>query len=280
MLLAEVLKRATGYLETHGSSSPRLDAELLLAHALALRRLDVYLQHDRDLSEAELTSYRELIRRRGEGEPVAYLTGRKEFMGLEFEVTRAVLVPNPDTETLVQRAVTWARERAQPLDFADVGTGSGCIAVAIAHYAPQVRVFAADIDAAALEVAARNVARHHLEDRVALAQGDLLQPLPGRLDAICANLPYVAQDAILPPEVTAQPPTALYAGDQGNELVERLLRESPGRLNPAGVVLLEIDPPLLEKLGPVADELFRNHRVHRDLGGLERVLELWDSRAS
>src|SRR5207249_4826354 len=111
LTLIEVLRRATGYLEQHGSGSARLDAELLLAHSLGLRRLDLYLQFERPLADAELGLYRDLIARRGKGEPVAYLVGRKEFMGLEFEVTRDVLVPNPDTELLVQRAVSWGRER-------------------------------------------------------------------------------------------------------------------------------------------------------------------------
>src|SRR5439155_307388 len=166
LTLIEVLKRATGYLEQHGSSSPRLDAEILLAHALGLRRIDLYLQHERLLSDPELKPYRDLIGRRGKGEPVAYLVGRKEFMGLELEVTPEVLVPNPDTEVLVQLAVSWGRENPGRRRFADVGTGSGCIAVALAHFLPEVEVFATDVSAGALEVAKRNAARHAVGERV------------------------------------------------------------------------------------------------------------------
>src|SRR5207302_1647837 len=132
--IVEVLKLTAGYLQKHGSESSRLDAELLLAHALKLKRLDLYLKFDHQLNESVLSKYRALVARRAKGEPVAYLVGHKEFMGLDFEVTPDVLVPNPDTEVLVQRAVALARDSATPLRVADVGTGSGCIAVSIAHY--------------------------------------------------------------------------------------------------------------------------------------------------
>jgi len=153
----EVLKLAADHFQKHGSDSARLDAEVLLAHALGLRRLDLYLKFDRPLSELELSSYRDLTSKRGKGEPVAYLVGHKEFMGLDFVVTPAVLVPNPDTEVLVQRAVELAREAGGPLRIADVGTGSGCIAIAIAHYAPNAEVVASDVAPDALEIAAQKV---------------------------------------------------------------------------------------------------------------------------
>lgn len=272
MTLLEVLRRATGYLEKHGSSSPRLDAELLLGHALGVRRIDLYIQFERPLKETELEPYRELIGRRGRGEPVAYLVGHKEFMKLDFEVTPAVLVPNPDTELLVERAVMWGRERGGPLRVADVGTGSGCIAVSVAHYLPQARVWAADDDPAALEVARRNVARHGLDERVALCRGDLLEPLPGELDLICANLPYVAEGAKLPAEVVAQPGHALFAPEGGAALVRRLLVEAPGRLAPQGAVLAEIGPGIEEALDLSG---YAGHRFHRDLAGLTRMVEAW-----
>jgi hypothetical protein len=145
LTIVEVLKLSADYLQKRGSESSRLDAELLLAYALKVRRLDLYLKFDRPLDEAELAAYRALIARRGKGEPVAYLIGQKEFMGLAFEVTRDVLVPNPDTEVLVQRAVAIARETQRPLRVADVGTGSGCIAVSVAHYAQNTEVWASDI---------------------------------------------------------------------------------------------------------------------------------------
>jgi len=276
LTLLEVLRRATGYLTSHGSGSARLDAELLMAHALGVRRLDLYLQFDRPLGEADLAPYRELLGRRARGEPVAYLVGRKEFMKLEFEVTPAVLVPNPDTEVLVQRAVTWCRERGGPVRVADVGTGSGCIAVSVAHYVPEAIVWAADVDTDALAVARRNVERHGVGDRVTLLQGDLLEPFPSPLDLICANLPYVAEGADVPAEVLAQPRRALFAGDDGAALVRRLLGAAPARLTAGGAVLAEVDPPLLPAIAD-ALEGYAGHRFHRDLGGQVRVVEAWIS---
>jgi len=275
LTVIEVLKAASGHLTKQRSSSARLDSELLLAQTLGIKRLDLYLQFDRPLSDDELGRFRELIRRRGHGEPVAYLVGRKEFMALEFEVTPAVLVPNPDTELLVQRAVAIARQSDSPLRVADVGTGSGCIAIALAHYAPRVEVWASDVSEPALEVAGRNVARHGLGERVHLVCGDLVAPLPGELDLICANLPYLAAGLTLPAEVTAQPRDALFAAGDGAGLVVRLLEAAPAKLGPGGRVLAELDPAIVETVSAAASRGFANVKVHRDLGGHERMLEAW-----
>jgi release factor glutamine methyltransferase len=272
--LLEVLKRATGYLGSHGSSSARLDAELLLAHALGLRRLDLYLQFERPLSDSELAPYRELVAHRGRGQPVAYLLGHKEFMKLDLEVSPAVLVPNPDTELLVEKAVSWARGRGAAVRVADVGTGSGCIAVSVAHYVPGATVWASDDDPAALEVAERNVRAHDLEARVRLCRGDLLAPLPEGLDLVCANVPYVAEEerADLPPEVLAQPAHALFAADRGSATVRRLLAAAPAKLAPGGAVFAEIGPGIDAMLDLTG---YAGHRFHRDLAGLVRVVEAW-----
>ena len=274
--LIDVLRLSTTYLGDHGSTSARLDSELLCAQALGLRRIDLYLQFDRPLDEQELTSIRELVRRRGKGEPVAYITGTREFYGRSFRVTPDVLVPRPDSETLVQRAVAFLRDRpGAELRIADLGTGSGCIAVAVAHYAQDVEIWAGDLSSQALEVAARNVARHSLEQRVHLVCGDLMEPLPGTFDLVCANLPYLAAGAGLPAEVLSQPSVALYAGGDGAELVSRLLEAAPARLNPGGRVLVEVDPSILTPVLEVADRQYGGRRIHRDLGGHERVLEAW-----
>jgi release factor glutamine methyltransferase len=274
LTIVEVLKLSADYLQKHGSDSSRLDAELLLAYALNVKRLDLYLRFDRPLDEPELAAYRALVARRGKGEPVAYLVGRKEFMGLAFEVTRDVLVPNPDTEVLVQRAVAIARGSEGPVRVADVGTGSGCIAISIAHYAPNAEVWASDISPEALEVAARNVSRHGVGERVRLVRGDLMEPLSGNFDLVCANLPYVPAGAPLPAEVTAQPSRALYAEEEGAALVARLLAEVPDHLLPGGRVLAELDPSIVGAVVARAGG-FGGHRLHRDAGGHERVLEAW-----
>lgn len=273
MTIVEVLKLSADFLQKHGSGSSRLDAELLLAHALKVRRLDLYLKFDHPLSESELAAYRALIARRGKGEPVAYLTGHKEFMGLDFAVTPAVLVPNPDTELLVQRAVELAREWQRPLRVADVGTGSGCIAIAIAHYAGNTEVWASDVSAEAVELAAINAGRLGVAGRVHPERGDLLDPLPGDFDLICANLPYLASDAVLPAEVTAQPARALYAEHGGAALVAHLLKSAPARLRPGGCVLAELDPAIVDVVSESAARDYAAHRIHRDLAGHDRVLE-------
>lgn len=275
MTIVEVLKLSADYLQKHGSDSPRLDAEVLLAHALDMRRLDLYLKFDRPLTEPELSAYRALIGRRGKGEPVAYLVGHKEFMGLDFEVTPHVLVPNPDTEVLVQRAVAIARESLGPVRVADVGTGSGNIAIAVAHYAPNTEVCATDISDEALAVAARNVARHHLTDRVHVQHGDLMNGLDGDFDLVCANLPYIAAGTKLPAEVVAQPAGALFAEERGAALIRRLLAETHNRLRSGARVLAEIDPLIAREVTEMAAHRFANHQVHRDLAGHERVLEAW-----
>jgi release factor glutamine methyltransferase len=275
LTIVEVLKLSTDYLQKHGSQSARLDAEVLLAHALGLRRLDLYLKFDSPLRDPELSAYRALLARRGRGEPVAFLVGHKEFMGLDFEVTPDVLVPNPDTEVLVQRAVAIARETHEPVRVADVGTGSACIAIAVAHYAPNTEVWASDVSPEALAVAARNVARHHLAERVHLEQGDLMGGLAGEFDLVCANLPYVASGARLPAEVAAQPARALYADEGGTALVRRLLAEASPRLRPGGRVLAEIDPAIAAAMSELAARDFAGHRIHRDAGGHERVIEAW-----
>ena len=279
MTVLEVLKLASDHFQKHGSDSARLDAEVLLAHALGLRRLDLYLKFDRPLSEPELVKYRSLTAKRAKGEPVAYLVGHKEFMGLDFIVTRAVLVPNPDTEVLVQRAVELAREAGGLMRMADVGTGSGCIAIAVAHYASNVEVVASDTSEDALEIAARNVAAHGLGDRVQLVCGDLMAPLQGSFDLVCANLPYLpdylAAASRLPAEVVAQPARALYAEAGGSALVTRLLDEAPARLTAGGRVLAELDPSIVSSAVAAADRGFAGHRIHRDLAGHERVIEAW-----
>jgi release factor glutamine methyltransferase len=275
LTVIEVLKAASGHLQKHSSDSARLDAEVLLAQALGLRRLDLYLQFDRALSDDELSRYRGLVAKRAHGDPVAYLVGHKEFMALDFEVTPAVLVPNPDTEVLVQRAVSIARQANGPMRVADIGTGSGCIAIAIAHYAPGVDVWASDVSREALEVAARNVTRHSVGERVHLVCGDLLDPLPGQFDLICANLPYVAPGTDLPAEVTAQPAGALYADRDGAAIVLRLLAAAPARLNAGGRLLVEVSPRILAAVNEAAVRAFSNHETHRDLGGHERVVESW-----
>ncbi|MHC4974747.1 MAG: peptide chain release factor N(5)-glutamine methyltransferase [Planctomycetota bacterium] len=236
MIVREVLQRSATWLDKKGSEAARLEAELLLAHVLGTERLGLYAAAERRLGDGELESYRGLLRRRADGEPVAYLTGRREFYGLELEITRDVLVPRPETELLVDRA-----RELRPARILDLGTGSGCVAIACASQMPDATVTATDVSDSALEVASNNAARHGVSDRIRFLQGDLFDPLTEdeRFDLIVSNPPYVPEGEAA--SVAAhEPRLALYAGKEGLEVIERLLAAAPGHLAGGGTLLIEI----------------------------------------
>jgi len=270
-------------LEQCGCDSPRLDAELLLVHALGLSRARLIAQFDRVLSPAELTRYRQLIERRRAHEPVAYIVGHKEFYGLDFYVDRRVLIPRPETELLVEKAIELAGKVGDrgyglyPLTLADVGTGSGAIAVSLAVHLPQATIYALDSSAEALEVAVRNVRRHGVEGRVHLLRGDLLSPLPEPVDLIVANLPYVSEEELaeLPPEIRCyEPLSALDGGPDGLRHIRRLLAQAREYLRPHGAVLLEVGATQGEAVAELARRHFPTAEIEiaRDYGGLDRVV--------
>jgi release factor glutamine methyltransferase len=278
-LVMELVAKAAPYLARNGSSSPRLDAELLLAEALGMSRMDLYLQFERPLNAAEVDRYRDLCRRRAGGEPVAYIRGRKEFMSLELLVTQAVMIPRPETEILVEAALESLDQRLPPGEgrreprVLDVGTGSGAIALAIAAERRDSRVVATEISAAALEVARQNLERLEMKDRVELRQGDLVEGVEGPFDMVLANLPYIDPDwpdAVTPEVAASEPGEALFAGRDGLDQLVRLLPALP-RLAPSGVAMLEFDPRQREALLAVAAPVGRTS-VLKDLAGLDRVL--------
>lgn len=259
-------------------ASPRLDAELLVAHALGCDRVALYLDLDRPLDGGELSAIRALVKRRREHEPVAYILGEREFVGRAFEVGPAVLIPRPDTETLVERALQLLRVdgSARVLDLC---TGSGCIAVTLAVQRPSCEVDATDISKAALEVASRNAARHGVSSLVRLLQGDLWEALPGsdEYDLIVANPPYVTESewATLQPDVRVhEPRQALVGGSDGLRCYRALVEGLHLRLRPGGRVLLEVGQG---QAGAVAALLAAAGLVepatHVDLGGIARVVE-------
>ncbi|MBV9100293.1 MAG: peptide chain release factor N(5)-glutamine methyltransferase [Candidatus Dormibacteraeota bacterium] len=277
----DVVRLSTTYLAEHGSPSARLDAELLCAHALGLRRLDLYLQYDRPLRDDELQRARDAVRRRGLQEPVAYITGERDFYGRSFEVDRHVLVPRPETETLVGLALHRMRERA-PRDVtprvADLGTGSGCIAVTLACEVAGADVVATDISDEALAVAARNAARHDVAERISFLQGDWAAPVDGALDMVVSNPPYVTTDELetADPGVREyEPRLALEAGDDGLDAYRALLASLEGRLQPAGVLLFEVDPRRGAAVTALMELSFPGCSVqlHPDLTGRPRVAE-------
>jgi release factor glutamine methyltransferase len=273
--LIDVVRLSTGYLEHRGCESPRLDAELLAAHALGVSRIDIYLQFDRPLDDAELSAIRELVRRRGSGEPIAYITSEREFYGRPFRVSPAVLIPRPETETLVERALVAARAAGPGARIADLGTGSGCVALTLAAELPEVTVVATDVSEDALAVAAENAERLGLSGRVTLHHASWAEGLQGPLDVVVSNPPYItlAEMAELDPGVRDhEPEIALTAGEDGLDAFRALLTSLTVR---PGWLGLEVDP---RRAGAVAD-LVRQRwpgteaQAVNDLTGRPRVVE-------
>jgi release factor glutamine methyltransferase len=269
-----VLNWTTQRFAEQGLASPRLDAEVLLAHVLGYERIALYTRFDQPLVEAELTAYRELIRRRLHSEPVAYLTGRKEFWSLPFQVDRRVLIPRPETELLVEKALELTAERP-PGALADVGTGSGAIACALKKERPDWRVLATDLAPGALTVARENAARLGLA--VEFLAGDLTAPLATHapLDLIVSNPPYIgaAELPTLAPEVRDhEPRLALTPGDDALAIVRRLVADAAPLLAPGGALALELGTGS----GAAVAELLRaggyvDVGVRRDYAGHDRV---------
>ncbi len=256
------------------TDAPRLEAELLLAHVLRTSRTRLLAHLDHRLDPDQLADYQTIVTLRASGHPLPYLTGHIEFYGLDFEVTPDVLIPRPETETLVERALA-----RRPATVIDVGTGSGCIAVALAVHLPQATVYATDISMAALTVARRNAERHRVADRVRLLAGDLLAPCSGAVDLMVSNPPYIAEPefAALPLSVREhEPRLALDGGADGLAVIRRLLAQAAALLKPGGTLLLEIGA----SQGKAVRDLARAHfptasiRIHPDLAGHDRVLEV------
>jgi release factor glutamine methyltransferase len=276
--VAKIIDWTTGHLKKHGSESPRLEAEILLAHARNCPRIQLYVHYNELLSEGERALMRDLVRRRAQAEPVAYLVGHREFFGLDFHVTPDVLVPRPETETLVLELITVAKSLNRSA-ILDVGTGSGCIAIAAAVNLSGARVTATDISPAALAIARENAARHGVSDRIGFLQSDLLAGLAGdsQFDVIASNPPYVADNEIekLPPDVRLHEPlSALRAGPKGLDVISRLIPAAVPHLGASGLLLIEIAP---EQAGAVSELIaatgaFQPPRLLKDAAGDDRVI--------
>ncbi|MCC6833133.1 MAG: peptide chain release factor N(5)-glutamine methyltransferase [Thermoleophilia bacterium] len=271
LTLGEVLRRTAAYLAERGIPSARLDADLLLGEALGMDRMRLYLEHDRPLTEAELATARALVARRARREPIAYILGRRAFRGLEIAVTPDVLVPRPDTETLVEWAVAVAPHGARVMDW---GTGSGAIALALADERPDLAVTAVDVSPAAVAVAASNATANGLT--VETLRGDGFAAVAGRrFGLIVANPPY-RSDAELEaaePELGFEPRGALAAGPAGDECIARLAAEAPAHLEAGGWLLCEIGMAQAGRATALlAAAGFAPVEVRRDLAGLDRVV--------
>ncbi|MEM8884135.1 MAG: peptide chain release factor N(5)-glutamine methyltransferase [Planctomycetota bacterium] len=268
MNVRELIAKSASWLSDRGSESGRLEAELLLAHVLDVERLRLYLDADRPLVDHEVDAFRELIKRRARGEPVAYLTGTKEFYGIALEVTPDVLVPRPETELIVDRA-----RALEPKRILEIGTGSGAIAVACAARLPEATIVATDIAPEALAVARRNA--ESFADRIEFREGDLFEPVGDdeRFDLIATNPPYVAIGDAMPNVHDHEPHVALYAGADGLDIVRRLLAEAPRYLVPGGTLLCEIADEQSAAVRELAEPHFAEIEFHADLAGMLRTLE-------
>ena len=274
----ELLRWTTGHFEAKGIEGARLDAEVLLGHALGASRVQLYVDFEKPVLPEELDQFRELVRKRGgQRIPVSQLVGRKEFWSLELRVTPDVLTPRPDTETLVLAALDRLGEVNDPRSVLDIGTGSGAIALAIASERPAARVVATDIYEPALKVAAENAELLRLSERVRFAQGSLFEPLGEErgFDLVVSNPPYLARRdaASLPPELRHEPDEALFGGEDGLAVLAPLVEGASGVLVPGGHLLVEIDPQqAVAVVGRCRAAGLAEVEVIRDLAGRERVV--------
>ncbi|HEY2881432.1 MAG TPA: peptide chain release factor N(5)-glutamine methyltransferase [Pirellulales bacterium] len=273
--IGRLLTFTADYLKQHGSDSPRLDAEVLLAEARACKRIELYTAFDEVASDKVRAAFRELVRRRAEGAPVAYLVGKREFYSLPFRVTADVLIPRPETESLVVRLLDLAAQLApagSPISIADVGTGSGIIAVCAAKMLSQAQVIAIDASPAALEIARHNATQHGVAERIEFVDSDLFAALAieQKFNIVGSNPPYVseAEFAKLPRSVKDfEPRAALVAGPRGTEVIEQLVPQAAQRLFPGGWLLLEVSP----MIEPAVREIVSAH------GGFELGATLKDA---
>ena len=275
MTVLEVLQATTGYLKKHDIENPRLNAEHLLAHVLGRERIDLYLKFERVLTESELAPLRDLVKRRGEGEPLQHLLGTVEFCGHVFLCDKRAMVPRPETEQLVELLFAEGGLRIADSRMLDVGTGSGVIALSLASKFPEAEILAIDVSDDALALARENAAKLNLSDRVRFVKSNLLENAEGTFDLIVANLPYVStQDRrSLAREVLHDPAVALFAGTRGDELVRGLIAQAPSRLRPGGLLALEIGIGQSEALfSALAEENYRDIYSKNDYSGVTRFL--------
>ena len=273
MTVLEVVQAMTAYFTKHTIESPRLNAEHLLAHVLGRKRIELYLEFERDLTESELAPLRNLVKRRGEGEPLQHLLGTVEFCGHVFLCDKRAMVPRPETEELVELLKSQIRNSKSRI--LDVGTGSGVIALALAMKFPEAEIFAVDISDDALALARENAAKAKLADRVRFVKSNLLENVEGCFEVIVANLPYIStQDRqSLSREVLHDPEVALFASAQGDELVRELIAQAPSQLRPGGMLALEIGIGQSEALlSALAEKNYRDISFKNDYSGVKRFL--------
>jgi release factor glutamine methyltransferase len=275
--IRQALQETHRELEATGVPDSRLEAEVMVMNVMRLPRQDIFAHQEDEVSGQQERELAEMVRRRLTREPLAYIMGYKEFYGINLLVNSNVLIPRPETETMVEHALFMALMgmESRELVVADVGTGTGNIAINLAIHLPAARIYALDVEDAVLDVASYNIRAHNVADRITLAKGDLLEPLPEPVDLVVANLPYIPTGRIptLQPEIQWEPSGALDGGQEGLDLLQRLVSQADGKLKKQAVMLLELDP---EQVAPV--ETFVKEylpgattSVERDLARQDRI---------
>jgi release factor glutamine methyltransferase len=266
----EALAKTRHSLEECNIENPSLEGEILLRHVLKVNRAVFFADLERELTSNEKEKLANLLERRQTGEPFSYIVGHREFYGLDFKVDRRVLIPRPETELLVEKAIAYARQYGFS-SIADIGTGSGCIAVSLAVNLPELTIYATDVSLPALEVAEENALTYHVKDRLNLIWGNLLSVLPLKVDMIVANLPYVKTNEI---KSLFEPQMALDGGVAGLDKINELCRQLPGKLNPKGMLLLEIGQGQAQSVINNLHNTFPSSfiEIAKDLAGIERVV--------
>jgi release factor glutamine methyltransferase len=273
MTVLEVLQATTAYFKNHSVENPRLNAEHLLAHVLGRKRIELYLEFERVLTESELAPLRDLVKHRGEGEPLQHLLGTTEFCGLTFLCDKRAMVPRPETEELVELIESRIENRKSKI--VDVGTGSGVIALSLAMKFPETEILGVDISDDALALAQENAFRLKLVDRVRFLKSNLFENVDGTFDLVIANLPYIStrDRHTLSREVLRDPAVALFASARGDELVRELIAQAPLRLRPGGMLALEIGIGQSEALlSALAGNNYRDICSKTDYSGVTRFL--------
>ena len=278
--ISKQLNAATDKLRAAGIDSARLDAEVLLAYVLNTRRLALYVHVAKELTDEQIFRYNNLIQRRLDRVPVAYLTGHKEFMGLNFVVTPDVLIPRPDTEVLAQGVIEHLQEFHRDIKMADIGTGSGAICISILKFLDNITADAVDISPQALDIARFNAEKFNVTDRITFHEGNLFEPLAGKkFDVIISNPPYVSTGdfATIQPEVADEPRIALDGGADGLDFYRTIVTEAPKFLSDDGFLAVEIGADQAEAVTELmlAGKVFKYIQVWKDLGNIERVVAAW-----
>jgi len=281
MTLNKALALATKTLASAEIEHPHIEAELLLCHILGISKAQLYSEPEKILSAAEINKLKDSLQHRLLRKPISYITKYCEFYGIELYVDQRVLIPRPETELLVEKALEFAHQRSpseNQFTIADIGTGSGAIAISLSLALPQAKVYATDISASALQVASINCQRHKVNGRVVLLQGNLLEPLPHPVDVIIANLPYIKDCELesLSPEIRDfEPGVALLGGEDGLDKIRQILDQIPGKIRPGACFLLEIGQEQDEAVTSLINKNFPQANVDLipDLSGINRVVK-------